>query len=113
MATPKLPPRWLRSSGNAVFGLIRDPRYPNRMAPCIRLTDDRGRPLVIQLSAEEIRDLHADADKLMDADAEQVATWWKWLAAGSDGRSRLPVARLSPPEATEGSAARTAAATTS
>jgi hypothetical protein len=100
--------RRLRSSGNARLGLIVDPRYSNRMAPCIKLTDDRGTEYVVQLSAEEVRDLHADAGKLMDADAEQVDRWWRWFLDGADSRPRLPEALL-PPAATEHPAAVVAA----
>jgi hypothetical protein len=99
------PPRWSKSSGNATIGLIRDPLHVDRMAPVLQVTDDRGGVLVIQLSAEEVRDLHADADRLMAADQEQVGDWWKQLADGADGRPRLPAAHLPRTDATAGSAA--------
>jgi hypothetical protein len=104
MATPKHTPapRWLKSSGNAVLGLIRDPRYDDRrMAPVLRLTDDRGGEVVIQLTHQEIDDLRADAAKLFNADQEHVTAWWESFSDGPDKRPHLPAARLPSPDATD------------
>jgi hypothetical protein len=69
----------LRSAGDATFALIVDPRQRDRMAPVLRLRDILGREIVIELTAEEIRDLKADAAKLLDADQATVARWWRTL----------------------------------
>ena len=83
-----LPPRRLRSAGDATLGLIRDPHHADRMAPVLRFTDSHGRVLVVELTAAEVRDLRGDADKLLDADERTVGQWWSQLtgsAAKGDG----------------------------
>ena len=84
MAT--LPRLWLRASGNARLGLVRDPRYVDRMAPVLKSVDNRGTEYVIQLNHQEVANLGADAAKLYTADQEQVSEWWESLADASDSR---------------------------
>jgi hypothetical protein len=53
------------------------------MAPVLRFTDHGGNRHIVELSAAEIRDLCADADKLLSADAEKVRDWWRKLGSGA------------------------------
>ena len=80
-----------RSSGDAALGLTRDPRRPDRMAAVLTCTDDQGRFVRVALSPIEVRNLHHDAQELLDADAEQVSRWWYELNRVVPGRRRRRV----------------------
>ena len=66
-----------RSAGDAVLGLIVDPLHPDRMAPVFHATAADGQWIVVEISAEEVANLAADAEDLLTADAPKVARWWR------------------------------------
>lgn len=68
--------RRLTSSGDAMIGLIVDPIMRDRMAPVLRFSDTNRHQFIIEISADEVRDLAADAATLLNADEGQVRQWW-------------------------------------
>ena len=67
------------SSGDARVGLVRDCRQNDRMAAMLTLTDSQRRTVRVELTAHDVLHLAADAQKLLGADAAQVARWWAEL----------------------------------
>lgn len=72
-----------RSDGAAKIALVVNHWKPDSMAPVLVTVDTRGREILVQLSAAEVRDLRSDCATLLDADRETVARWWLELNAGA------------------------------
>lgn len=78
-------PRHLVSSGAAMIGLTKDPRFGDgRMRALMCLTDLRGREWQIHLSPVELRAMLQDTLKLLVADEAEVRRWWRALTADDD-----------------------------
>ena len=69
----------VRSAGDVGIGLVRDCRQNDRMAAMLSFTDSQRRTVRVELTAHDVLHLAADAQRLLGADAAQVAQWWTEL----------------------------------
>ena len=74
-------PRRIHSSGDAMIGLGRDHRHPDRMRALLTFSDRGNRSYQVDLAPIELRNLLADALKMLTADQAEVSTWWRRLTA--------------------------------
>jgi hypothetical protein len=80
-----------RSVGDASIGVTRDPKLDDRMSAAFTVTDTTGKRYTIDLTLDDVRNLHADLAQLLGASQAQVSHWWARLADGRDGRPRAKV----------------------
>jgi hypothetical protein len=80
-----------RSSGDASIGVTRDPQVDDRMSAALIVTDTTGKQYTIDLTLDDVKNLHADLATLLGARQSQVDQLWQRLADGRDGRPRAKV----------------------
>jgi hypothetical protein len=80
------------SSGTCValglYGITRREDADNLMAAALTYTGADGEFHVVDLELDDVKGVFEDAARLLGANAEQVALWWRRLADGRDGRPR-------------------------
>jgi hypothetical protein len=89
-----LTPLIIRSRGDAQIKLAVDPQHPNRMRAILTLSDEViGRPIIVELAADELRNVLGDALRLISADQREVDQWWMQLRDKPRPEPALPEPR--------------------
>ena len=77
---------YLEATGNAGVGLTRHRERHDRMTPVLQFTTTDGRQFEVELTVADLKGIGHDIVQLFSASADEVASWWRTLADGSDGR---------------------------
>ena len=77
-----------RASGDMSLGITRREDADNLMGAALTYTAADGEFHVVDLELDDVKGVFEDAARLLGANAEQVALWWRRLADGRDGRPR-------------------------
>jgi hypothetical protein len=94
MPTPLI----IRSRGDAQIKLAVDPQHPNRIRAILTLSDEViGRPIIVELAADELRNVLGDALRLISADKREVDQWWMQLRDKPRPEPALPEAAIPEP----------------